>query len=82
MKGCELIGEWLRSILNHFYWCVASTPSGDPDVIEAKWCSLENHVHNVHRHHGAIFPACEHDPIPRSNRRKKWFKRRECYGLI
>ena len=36
-KGCEIIGNWRRSIINHLYWCVSSTPDGDAET-----------VHNIH----------------------------------
>ena len=42
-KDCSLIREWQRSILNHLYWCVASTEGGDGETILAKWLSLDNH---------------------------------------
>ena len=48
-KGCEIIGNWQKSIVNHLYWCVSSTSDGDTETILAKWLSLENHVHNQHR---------------------------------
>jgi len=77
-KDCELIAQWQRSIINHMYWCVASTPSGNGEIVKAKWLSLENHVHNVHTGHGDIFPKCEHGLL-RGRKKKKWFKRCECY---
>ena len=43
-KGCELVGKWQRSIINHLYWCVASTPDCNGEVIKAKWLSLEGHI--------------------------------------
>ncbi|XP_065885779.1 uncharacterized protein [Dysidea avara] len=47
------------------------------DVIRAKWLSLDNHVHNVHRNHGTRhFRKCDHGRLRRRDR-KKWFKRRE-----
>ena len=49
-KDCHIIGNWQRSIINHLYWCVASTKDGDQDTIEAKWLSLDNHIHNKHTH--------------------------------
>ena len=80
-KGCEIIGDWQRSIINHLYWCVSSTPDGDPETILAKWLSLENHVHNEHRHKDKKFPKCAHGKLTGRNRKKKWFMRRKCYTL-
>ena len=78
-KGCELIGKWRRSIINHFYWCVSSTPDGDTETILAKWLSVENHVHNKHRHKDKKFPKCAHGNLRGQERKKKWFKRRKYY---
>ena len=70
-KGCEVIGQWEKSIINHLYWCVASTLDGDGDMMRDKWLSLDNHIHNVHRRHSKSFPKCQHGRLNR-----KWLKRR------
>ena len=75
-RDCERIGEWQKSIVNHLYWCIVSTPSCDFTVVKAKWLSLDNHVHNVHTGHGDGYPECGHDRLY-TQRRKKWFKRRK-----
>ena len=75
-KDCGLIGEWMKSIINHLYWSAVSTQSGDGEEIKAKWLSLDNHIHNKHRGHGKVFPKCQHGRLPRQGR-KKWFKPRE-----
>ena len=75
-KDCELVGEWIKSVINHLYWSAVSTPSGDGEEIKAKWLSLDNHIHNKHHGHGKIFPKCQHGRLPRRGR-KKWFKPRE-----
>ena len=59
-KNCEVISEWQKSIINHLYWCVSSSPADDSELITAKWLSLDNHIHNVHRRHGKKFPKCAH----------------------
>lgn len=73
-KGCELVAKWQRSIINHLYWCVASTPDCNGEVIKAKWLSLERHIHNKHTGHGRLFPKCTHGKLVGQNRNKKWFK--------
>ena len=35
-KGCEIIGNWQRSIINHLYWCVSSTPDDDTETITSQ----------------------------------------------
>lgn len=76
-KDCELVQEWIRSIVNHLYWSVSSSADGKPEEIEAKWTSLDNHVHNVHRGHSIIFKKCLHKKLTGRKRKKKWFKRRK-----
>ena len=76
-KDCELVGEWQKSLVNHLYWCAASTPSGKGEEIKAKWLSLDNHIHNKHCGHGKPFPRCKHARLSARGRRKKWFKRRK-----
>ena len=73
-KDC---GKWERSIINHFFWCVASTPSGDGETMKMKWLSLDNHVHNVHSGHHELFPERSQGPLDEQGRNKKWFTRRK-----
>ena len=77
-KECELVGEWKKSMINHLYWSSVSTPDGDGDLIQAKWVSLDNHIHNRHKKHGKYFSACKHKAIRKKGRKKKWFKPRKC----
>ena len=35
-KDCELIAEWIKSIINHLYWCAASA-NGDNEQIIVRW---------------------------------------------
>ena len=77
VKDCVIIGHWQRSIINHFYWCVASTSTGEGELIKAKWLSLENHVHNVHEHNSMVFKKCAHGRLRGQDKNKEWFKRRK-----
>ena len=70
------MSEWQRSIINHLYWCVSSTNNDKSDLIKAKWLSLDNHIHNVHRKHSKDFPKCAHGKLKGQDRKRKWFKRR------
>ena len=76
-KGCEVIGRWEKSIINRLYWSVCSTVDGDPDVIKAKWLSLENHIHDVHQGHSDVFPQCLHGTL----QEREWIKRRMTFIL-
>ena len=75
-KNCELVCEWQRSIINHLYWCVSSSNDDDSELIKAKWLSLDNHIHNVHRKHSKKIPKCAHKRLRGKDRKRKWFKRR------
>ena len=74
-KECDIIGEWQRSIINHLYWCVASSQE-DGESVKAKWLSLDNHVHDIHTGHGGVFPEYIHGQLD-VQRPRKWFKRGE-----
>lgn len=76
-KDCKLVGEWEKSMVNHLYWCVASTSNGDGEMVKAKWLSLDNHVHNKHVGHGELYPECSHGTLRGQDRNKKWLKRRK-----
>ena len=72
-KSCEIASKWTKSLVNHMYWSAASTESGDGDIIEAKWLSVINHIHNKHSHSNKLFPKCVHSTI----RNKKWIQPRK-----
>ena len=67
-KDCEILKEWIEPLVNHLYWCAASTPDGDVEVMAAKWLSSANHICGVHTAHDDTFPEChrfkecEHPP--------------------
>ncbi|KAK7502896.1 hypothetical protein BaRGS_00005845 [Batillaria attramentaria] len=71
-KECGLLSSWIRSICNHLYWVAVSTPDGDGDLMESKWLSLTNHIHDVHEHPSHLFPQCQHPHLPEGGRQKKW----------
>ena len=73
-KDFELVGKWERTIINR---SVASTPDGDGEIMRIKWLSLDNHIHNVHSDHHALYPECSHEPLTHETGRKKWFTRRK-----
>jgi len=64
-KDCSIIGEWIRSITNHLYWCAASAPEGDGDDIVKRWKSLMDHICDSH-------DTCYHKDLTLEERRKKW----------
>ncbi len=50
----ENLKLWRPAIVDHLHWTSASTPDGDPDVIEAKWQSMVNHVQDIHEHDNSV----------------------------
>ena len=71
-KGCEVIGEWIKAVKNHIYWCSTSTRAGFQDLILAKWKSFMQHVSNKHSDHpDALFTDCAHDDDIEP---RKWIK--------
>ncbi|XP_035662758.1 uncharacterized protein LOC118406641 isoform X1 [Branchiostoma floridae] len=70
-KECELVIAWIQSIINHLYWCATTTREGEGELLAAKWASLDNHLHNVHRGHSQLFPRCEHGRVAR---RRQWLQ--------
>ena len=63
-KDCKVIGEWIKSITNHLYWCVASSPEGDGDEMVVRWKSLMEHICDRHN-------AYYHLPLEGRDRHKK-----------
>ena len=64
-KDCEIVGEWIKRITNHLYWCVASSPDGDSDQMAIRWKSLMEHTCDKH-------DECYHLPLDARDRLKKW----------
>ncbi|KAI4805509.1 hypothetical protein KUCAC02_010119 [Chaenocephalus aceratus] len=73
-RECEDLKLWRPAIINDLYWTAASTPDGDPDVMEAKWQSMVNHVQDIHEHGTPTFPCCAHPPLEGEARDKEWLE--------
>ena len=64
-------------MINHMFWCAASTDDDDDDedLKEAKWLSITNHIMNKHSgHENPLFPQCLHGRLQGRQRKKKWLK--------
>ena len=58
-KDYDEVGEWCQSISNHMYWCAASTPDGNGEVIQEKWKILPLHIQNIHVNaESDLYPEC------------------------
>jgi hypothetical protein len=55
--------DWKNTVINHLYWC-AATSGGDGGMVEEKWLSILSHVVGMHEHSGPLFPQCQHEPLP------------------
>ena len=73
-RECEDLKLWRPAVINHLYWAAASTPDGDPDVMEAKWKSMVNHVQDILEHGTPAFLSCAHPPLKGEARNKQWLE--------
>ncbi|XP_059377044.1 uncharacterized protein LOC132113246 [Carassius carassius] len=73
-RDCEDLKLWRPAIINHLYWTAASTPTGDPDEMQAKWQSMINHVQDIHEHSSPAFTSCAHPPLEGEARNKEWLE--------
>lgn len=74
-KDCAVVQKWKKSVINHMFWCASSTDDDDPDLKEAKWLSITNHLMNRHSgHENPLFPQCDHGRLHGRERKKKWLK--------
>ena len=63
-KECEHIVEWIRPCENHLMWSATSTPSGDGELIWAKFESFLSHIVNKHSNlPNGIFNKCAHADV-------------------
>ncbi|XP_063060604.1 uncharacterized protein LOC134453783 [Engraulis encrasicolus] len=70
-KECEGLGEWIPSIVNHFWWS-AQTCGGDAEVLIEKWVSVIHHVTNRHDWPGnRHYHSCAHDHLDDDSQRSK-----------
>ena len=64
-EECSIIGDWIKNITNHLYWCVASATDGDGEDIIKRWKSLMDHICDIHDDY-------YHANLSLQERRKKW----------
>jgi hypothetical protein len=72
-KKFDQVASWKRSIINHLYYCAATVPAGEPDLLEAMWKSVANHVEDEHQHEG-LYPMCDHRPLVNPEDQKDWIE--------
>lgn len=69
-RDCRDVLEWRKSIVNHMYWCAASTPDGDGEVMKAKWQIVASHTQNIHEN-----PNCAHGILEGDSSDRLWLER-------
>lgn len=57
------------------YWCAASTPDSNGNLIKAKWEILPLHIQNIHRGGNALHPKCGHGQLRGESRDKLWLEK-------
>ena len=69
-KNAELL-LWVKSIINHFWWC-CKTCDGNVEILKEKWLSILEHITNKHTFKGnKYYKSCEHG----KRLRRKWLKK-------
>ena len=46
-KENEKLGQWIKAIVNHLWWCCASV-NGDVNILREKWLSILYHIRMPH----------------------------------
>ena len=74
-KECEDVGEWWQSISNHMYWCAASTPDGNGQMMQEKWKILPFHIQNTHENNNSqLYPECGHGELQGEAKDRLWLE--------
>ena len=77
VKGCEALSEWIQPCVNHLHWCAVTTPSGDGNIILAKFKSFLSHKRDKHTAlDDPIFDKYAHTHIING---RKWLKKGRSY---
>ena len=74
-KDCEDVGQWRQSISNHMYWCAASTPDGNRQLMQEKWKMLPLHIENIHSNpNNDVYSECGHGELEGEARDRLWLQ--------
>ena len=67
------VGEWRQSISNDMYWCAASTPDGNADMMQEKWKMVALHVQDIHTNSKSeVYPVCGHGDLEGDAKNRLW----------
>ena len=72
LKRNKDLQPWIKSIINHFWWC-CKTCEGNEHILREKWLSILDHITNKHSWKGnKYFKRCAHDD---KKLNRKWLKK-------
>ena len=72
-KACQDLQLWIKSIINHFWWCCASC-NGDAKLLKENWVSILHHITDKHRwKNGKTWKKCFHAKLTKEQRCRKPF---------
>ena len=55
------------------YWCAASTPDGDGEVMQEKWKILPLHIQNIHENNDSgVYSDCGHGELEGDAKDRLW----------
>ncbi|XP_057311862.1 uncharacterized protein LOC130649578 [Hydractinia symbiolongicarpus] len=70
-KECLELIPWIKSIINHLWWCCASCDKNE-NVLRERWLSILYHIRGIHSWQGnEYFHECAH---PTLDQQRKWLK--------
>ena len=71
-KSCNApLNDWIKSIVNHLWWC-SNSCEGNVDILIEKWQSILYHVRGIHSWKGSkFFNKCTHGKL---DKKRKWLK--------
>ena len=70
-KDCTILNGWIKSIVNHLWWC-CETCEGDEVELKEKWLHLLCHMVSKHNWGNATkYTKCMHSDWARETR-EKW----------
>jgi hypothetical protein len=75
-KENEELMPWVRSVVNHVWYCAAEC-KGDPELLIEMWTSILHHIQNVHSFSGDKYCQCGHPQLSsEQTRKKKWLQKK------
>ena len=70
-RDCQQNSLWIKAIINHLWWCCASS-TGNEELIREEWLSMLNHIWGIHSwEDNKSFRKCEYGQLYQE---WKWLK--------